>query len=60
LERFWEEGQHYAPLPRERMSHDSQLLDLAADKYRDNCSTSFYRAYFSKRETLYKRFSLSI
>jgi len=30
------------------MVHGTQLLDLAADKYCDNCLTSSYRAYFSK------------
>jgi len=48
LQRFWEEdGLHSVPLPRERMLHDPQLLDTAADKFRDNCLT-LYRSYFSR------------
>jgi hypothetical protein len=44
---------HITPPPSPQLKHDSQLLDLALDKYRDNCLTNLYWAFFSKEKTLY-------
>jgi hypothetical protein len=56
LQRFWKsEGRQYAPEPIFNSAFGcSQLLDKAADKYRDNCITELTRSYFCRQETLYK------
>jgi hypothetical protein len=53
--RLWQQdGIHRAPAPPDRLPDDSQLLDVAADKYRDNCSTRLVRSYFLRQKTLYR------
>ena len=53
---FWSTvGQFHPPPPPERKPCDTQLLQLFADKYRDNLMTPFHRDFFNRQDKAYLR-----